>query len=62
MAFNSFGFLFLFFPIFFILYRLLPRKYCALALCVGGLAFYALGVRGAPRQILLLAGITAFCL
>ena len=62
MAFNSFGFLFLFFPIFFILYRLLPRKYCALALCVGGLAFYALGVHGAPRQILLLAGITAFCL
>ena len=39
MAFNSFGFLFLFFPIFFILYRLLPRKYCTLALCVGGLAF-----------------------
>ncbi len=62
MAFNSFGFLFLFFPIFFILYRLLPRKYCALALCVGGLAFYALGVHGAPRQILLLAGMTLFCL
>ena len=62
MAFNSFGFLFLFFPIFFILYRLLPRKYCALALCVGGLAFYALGVHGAVRQLLLLAGMTLFCL
>jgi alginate O-acetyltransferase complex protein AlgI len=62
MAFNSFSFLFLFFPIFFILYRLLPGKYCALALCAGGLVFYALGVRGELWQLLLLAVMTAFCL
>ena len=62
MAFNSFAFLFLFFPIFFITYRLLPRKYCAIALCAGGLVFYALGVKSAPWQLLLLVGMTAFCL
>ena len=60
MAFNSFGFLFLFFPIFLILYRLLPQKTCAAALCAGGLVFYALGVRSAPRQLLLLVALTAF--
>lgn len=62
MAFNSFGFLFAFFPLFFILYRLLPQKYCAAALCAGGLVFYALGVRGAPGPLLLLIGMTALCL
>ncbi|MBR0207301.1 MAG: MBOAT family protein [Oscillospiraceae bacterium] len=60
MSFNSFGFLFLFFPIFFILYRLLPQKYCALALCAGGLVFYGLGVRSAPWQLLLLVFMTGF--
>ena len=58
MAFNSFAFLFLFFPIFFILYRLLPRKYLAAALCAGGLVFYALGVRGDAIQLLLLVVMT----
>lgn len=58
MAFNSFGFLFLFFPIFFIIYRPLPAKYCTAALCVGGLVFYALGVRSAPWQLLPLTGMT----
>ena len=60
MAFNSFGFLFLFFPIFFILYRLLPQRFCAAALCAGGLAFYALGVRGEAGQLLLLVVMTGF--
>ena len=60
MSFNSFSFLFLFFPVFFILYRLLPGRYCAAALCAGGLVFYALGVREAPWQILLLVLVTGF--
>ena len=60
MAFNSFGFLFLFFPVFLIVYRLLPQKYCALALCAGGLVFYGLGVRSAPWQLLLLVVMTGF--
>ena len=62
MAFNSFGFLFLFFPIFFIVYRLLPAKTCPAALCAGGLVFYALGAGGELRQLALLVGMTAFCL
>ena len=60
MSFNSFSFLFLFFPVFFILYRLIPRRYCAAALCAGGLIFYALGVRETPWQILLLVLMTGF--
>ena len=60
MSFNSFSFLFLFFPVFFILYRLLPGRYCAAALCVGGLVFYALGVRETPWQILPLVLLTGF--
>ena len=60
MSFNSFSFLFLFFPVFFILYRLIPRRYCAAALCAGGLIFYAFGVRETPWQILLLVLMTGF--
>ena len=60
MAFNSFSFILIFFPVFFILYRLLPRQYCAAALCAGGLVFYALGVRSAPWQLLLLVVMTGF--
>ena len=44
MAFNSYSFLFVFFPVFLLLYRLLPARYLAAALCAGGLVFYALGV------------------
>ena len=60
MTFNSFGFLFVFFPVFFILYRKLPVRWCPLALCAGGLVFYAVGTWRAPLQILLLLGMTAF--
>ena len=60
MSFNSFSFLFLFFPVFLILYRLIPRRYCAAALCAGGLIFYALGVHETPWQILLLVFMTGF--
>ena len=62
MAFNSFSFIFIFFPVFLILYRQLPAKYCAAALCAGGLIFYALGVRSAPWQIVLLVVMTVFTL
>ena len=60
MAFNSYRFLFLFFPIFFILYRKLPAKACSAALCAGSLVFYALGVWDRPWQLLLLLGMTGF--
>ncbi len=60
MAFNSFNFIFLFFPVFFIVYRLLPARFCAPALCVGGLVFCAIGLRSAPLQLLPLVGITLF--
>ena len=60
MAFNSFGFIFLFFPIFLIAYRRAPRGWCRALLCAGSLAFFAIGVWSAPWQLLLLAGMTAF--
>lgn len=60
MAFNSFGFIFIFFPVFLILYRLLPRRLCAAALCVGGLAFFAVGAWKTPLQIVPLAALTGF--
>ena len=60
MVFNSFSFIFLFFPIFLILYRRLPRKWCQPLLCAGSLVFFGIGVRSAPWQLLLLAGMTAF--
>ncbi len=59
MVFNSFEFIFLFFPLFLILYRRAPRGWCQALLCAGSLAFYAIGVRAAPWQLLLLAGMTA---
>ncbi len=62
MAFNSYSFLFLFFPLFFILYRKLPAKWCAAALCAGSLVFYAVGVWGRLWQLFLLLGMTSFAL
>ena len=60
MVFNSFEFIFLFFPIFLILYRRAPRRWSQALLCVGSLVFFGIGVRTAPWQLLLLAGMTAF--
>lgn len=60
MAFNSYGFLFLFFPLFFILYRALPRRWCAAALCAGGLVFYTVGVWGAWWKPAFLLFLTLF--
>ena len=59
MVFNSFGFLFVFFPVFFLAFRWLPRRWCPWALILGSLVFYAVGVRQAPWQLALLAGLTA---
>ena len=60
MSFNSLSFLFLFFPIFLILYRLVPVKGCAPLLCAGSLVFYAVGVKGEVLQLALLCAITLF--
>lgn len=60
MAFNSYSFLFLFFPIFFILYRKLPLRWCLPLLCAGSLVFYAIGVWGRLWQLLLLLGMALF--
>ena len=60
MSFNSYGFLFIFFPLFFIVYRKLPAAWCKAALCAGGLAFYAVGVWKKPQYLLLLVGMTLF--
>ena len=60
MSFNSYGFLFLFFPFFFIIYRKLPAAWCRAALCAGGLVFYAVGVWSRPLWLLLLASMTLF--
>lgn len=60
MAFNSYSFLFLFFPIFFILYRKLPLRWCLPLLCAGSLVFYAIGVWGRLWQLFLLLGMALF--
>ena len=60
MAFNSYSFLFLFFPIFFLLYRKLPLRWCLPLLCAGSLVFYAIGVWGRLWQLLLLLGMALF--
>ena len=60
MAFNSYSFIFLFFPAFLILYRLLPARYCAPALCAGSLIFCAVGVWAEPWQLLPLVALTLF--
>lgn len=59
MVFNSFGFLFLFFPIFFLAFRWLPRRWCPWALILGSLVFYAVGARRALWQVALLIAMTA---
>ena len=60
MVFNSYSFLFLFFPIFFILYRKVPLRWCLPLLCAGSLVFYAVGVWDRLWQLLLLLGMALF--
>ena len=59
MVFNSFSFIFIFFPVFFIAYYRLPPRWRTAALCLGSLAFYGIGVRTQLWQLGLLAGMTA---
>ena len=59
MSFNNFGFLFLFFPVFFIAWRFAPRDRLRALMCAGSLVFYLIGVWNAPLQALLLVGMTA---
>ena len=61
MSFNSYSFLFLFFPVFFLVYRRIDVRLCAPLLCVGSLAFYAVGVWKVPWQLIPLVVITLLC-
>ena len=61
MSFNSYSFLFLFFPVFFLVYRRIDVRLCAPLLCVGSLTFYAVGVWKTPWQMIPLAAITLLC-
>ena len=60
MVFNSFSFIFLFFPILFLIYYYVAPDRRRLLLCAASLVFYGIGVRKAPWQLALLAGMTAF--
>ena len=54
MAFTSIQFIFVFLPIFLIIYFLLPRKWKNLWLFAGSLCFYAVSAVDKPQYILLL--------
>ena len=60
MVFNSFSFIFIFFPVLFLLYYFVTPDRRRLLLCAASLVFYGFGVRSAPWQLGLLAGMTAF--
>lgn len=54
MAFTGIQFIFVFLPIFLIIYFLLPRKWRNFWILAGSLAFYTVGTLDKPRYILLL--------
>lgn len=60
MVFNSFGFIFLFFPPCFILLRRLPKALTPYALIACSLVFYGLNVRQSPWQWIPLLGLSGF--
>lgn len=60
MSFNSLPFLFVFFPIFLVLYYLVPRTLQNVVLVIGSLIFYWIGTSAYPWMILLLAGEILF--
>ena len=64
MSFSSLPFLFVFFPIFFILYYLLPARVKTAWLLLGSLIFYYWGCREAPWQLglMCLMVLVNFCL
>ena len=54
MVFSSLPFLFVFLPVFFLLYGVAPRRWKNTLLFAGSLAFYAYGAVETPLYILLL--------
>ncbi|MBQ4308704.1 MAG: MBOAT family protein [Lachnospiraceae bacterium] len=59
MVFNDFYFIFLFFPVFYVLYLLLRRSYAKWLIVIGSVVFYTIGVWGHPFQLGLLLAVTA---
>lgn len=57
MVFNSFSFLFLFFPAFFVLWLRVPDQYKKYLILLGSLVFYAIGTWKTPVQPGVLAGV-----
>lgn len=55
MVFSSLPFLFLFAPVFFLIYGVCPRRWKNWALFAGSLVFYAVGVWQTPGDLLLMA-------
>ncbi len=58
MAFSSFDFIFVFLPVFLILYYLVPASRRSLVLLAGSAVFYAYGTVKAPFSMVLLGGLT----
>ncbi len=58
MAFSTFDFLFVFLPIFLVLYYMVPAKQRSLLLFAGSAVFYIYGTLTSPVSILLLFGLT----
>ncbi|MBR1759384.1 MAG: MBOAT family protein [Lachnospiraceae bacterium] len=58
MIFNSFSFLFLFFPLFFLAYLYAPREWGKYIIIGGSVVFYVLGTWRNPLEIAVLAGLT----
>lgn len=55
VVFSSLEFLFVFFPIFFVLYIMVPKRFQNPVIVLGSFAFYAYGAKETPEYILLLA-------
>ena len=55
MVFSSLPFLFLFAPVFFLIYGVCPRRWKNWALFAGSLVFYTVGVWQTPGDLLLMA-------
>lgn len=60
MAFNSLEFLFVFLPIFLVVYYITPPRFRGVTLLLASLVFYGWGVRSAPWMLGLFLGLAAF--
>ncbi|MCI5575462.1 MAG: MBOAT family protein [Clostridiales bacterium] len=58
MNFSSLEFIFLFFPVFFIIYYLLPSRFRNAAVFIGSVIFYAVGTYKHPAFLIILAALT----